>query len=110
MQQLSYTLRSKPSWWTKYQDPEIRDKWKTEAMEQTIMGVKLSEAEVTYVLDELAGYEEMRDDENGIQVRQFSFLRLDPKLMCTPSNHALLGSTNPTSLYLRIFARSSSPR
>lgn len=75
MQQLSYALRSKPSWWTKYKDPEIREKWKTEATEQTIMGHKLTEAEVDYVLDELAGYEEMRDDETGIQVRSLSLRR-----------------------------------
>lgn len=69
MQRLSYALRSKPSWWTKYKNPEIRAKWKTEAIEQEILDGTLTEAEVEYVLDELAGYEDMRDHENGIQVR-----------------------------------------
>jgi hypothetical protein len=34
MYELSWTLRSKPDWQRKYADPEIRDKWRQEALEQ----------------------------------------------------------------------------
>ncbi|KAG8996729.1 hypothetical protein FRB94_008066 [Tulasnella sp. JGI-2019a] len=72
MTELSYALRSKPSWWSKYKDPEIRKKWRSEALVQDIKGGKLLPAEVDFVLDELAGYEELRDAESGIQQSCFS--------------------------------------
>lgn len=62
MIELSYALRSKPSWWTKYKDPAIRTKWKEEALQHEIRGGKLSEAEVDWVLDELEDFAKMRDD------------------------------------------------
>ncbi|KAG9042774.1 hypothetical protein FS837_010393 [Tulasnella sp. UAMH 9824] len=64
---LSYALRSKPSWWAKYNDPTIRTKWKEEALRHEIRGGKLSEAEVDWVLDELEDLAKMRDDATGIQ-------------------------------------------
>ncbi|KAG9043993.1 hypothetical protein FS837_008913 [Tulasnella sp. UAMH 9824] len=67
MIELSYALRSKPSWWTKYNDPAIRTKWKEEALQHDIRGGKLSEAEVDWVLDELEDFTKMRDDATGIQ-------------------------------------------
>ncbi|KIO30481.1 hypothetical protein M407DRAFT_20535 [Tulasnella calospora MUT 4182] len=68
LQAMSYNLRSKPSWWTKYKDETIRSKWKAEALAAPVIGIdKLLEPEVDYVLDELAGYEKLRDDATGIQ-------------------------------------------
>ncbi|KAG8944919.1 hypothetical protein FRC04_001360 [Tulasnella sp. 424] len=83
---MSYSLRSKPSWWTKYKDETIRSKWKAEALAAPVEGDKLTEGEVDYVLDELgklassiradidlevvtqlAYYEKMRDEATGIQ-------------------------------------------
>lgn len=80
MQRLSYTLRSRPSWWAKYKDPGIRREWKTEALSQQILGHTLTEAEVEYVLDELAGYDKMRNRETGIQVIDQLSLSVSPSL------------------------------
>lgn len=74
MIELSYALRSKPSWWTKINDPDIRSKWEEEASEQTIRGDKLGEDEINWVLDELEDYATMRDDATGIQVSSTSYL------------------------------------
>lgn len=70
MSRLSYTLRSKPSWWTKYQNPDIRAKWEDEALNLDLdgEGLKFSPSEVKYVLDELAGFAALREEETGIQV------------------------------------------
>ena len=70
MTRLSAELRRKPSWWTKYRKPAIRERWKAEALEHDWDGGKLTEDEVDYVLDELVGYEELRDMATGIQVCQ----------------------------------------
>ncbi|KAG8895626.1 hypothetical protein FRC00_007224, partial [Tulasnella sp. 408] len=72
LQAMSYSLRSKPSWWTKYKDETIRSKWKAEALAAPVEGDKLLEPEVDYVLNELAGYEKMRDDATGIQQSCFT--------------------------------------
>ncbi|KAG8955293.1 hypothetical protein FRC00_005430, partial [Tulasnella sp. 408] len=72
LQAMSYSLRSKPSWWTKYKDETIRSKWKAEALAAPVEGDKLLEPEVDYVLNELAGYEKMRDDATGVQQSCFS--------------------------------------
>ncbi|KIO34043.1 hypothetical protein M407DRAFT_227263 [Tulasnella calospora MUT 4182] len=69
---MSYHIRSKPSWWTKYKDETIRSKWKAEALETPVSGENLLEPEVDYVLDELAGYNKMRDEATGIQQSCFS--------------------------------------
>lgn len=50
---MSYHIRSKPSWWTKYKDETIRSKWKAEALETPLSGEMLLEPEVDYILDEL---------------------------------------------------------
>ncbi|KAG8999827.1 hypothetical protein FRB90_011942 [Tulasnella sp. 427] len=67
MGELSYALRTKPEWWKKYKNPEIRTKWEKEALDHEIQGGRLTEAEVKYTLDELQGYEKMRDETTGIQ-------------------------------------------
>jgi len=81
MIKLSYALRCKPSWWTKYKDHHIRAKWREEALAQEMFGGNLTESEVDYVLDELAGYEGMRDELTGVEVRsggQFTTQSLTP--------------------------------
>ncbi|KAG8916500.1 hypothetical protein FRC01_003115 [Tulasnella sp. 417] len=67
MIELSYALRSEPSWWIKIKDPAIRSSWKAESLEREIRGDKLQEAEVDWVLDEIEDYARMRDEETGIQ-------------------------------------------
>ena len=97
MIRLSASIRSKPDWWKKYRNPDIRAKWKSEALDtrmywqertttlETLQAVKerlpeyqildkhsivqLNERQVTYVLDELARYDALRDEATGIQVR-----------------------------------------
>lgn len=98
MVKLSAAIRSKPRWWDKFREPDIRAKWKEEAVkskfvwieaatmlvpfeehEQFMEGaredvalddliVELSEKQVEYVLDELEGYVKLRDEESGIEV------------------------------------------
>ncbi|KAG8894567.1 hypothetical protein FRC01_012890, partial [Tulasnella sp. 417] len=67
MIELSYALRSKPSWWTKINNLVIRSRWRAEALEHEIQGDKLKEAEVDWVLEELEDYTKMRDENTGIQ-------------------------------------------
>ena|ERR1700733_156390 len=66
---LSATLRSKPKWWTKYTDPEIRARWKQEAVSATppFGDIPLKEEEVEYVLDELFHFAALRDINTGIE-------------------------------------------
>lgn len=64
---LSATLRSKPEWWRKYTDPDIRARWVKEALEQG-----LNQKQVDYVLAELAGYAALRDTATGIEVSNWS--------------------------------------
>lgn len=101
MIRLSASIRSKADWWIKYRNPEIRAKWRAEALdtkmvwqeELSIMEslesaierveegkeldkdsiVQLNEKQVDYVLDELARYDELRDERNGVQVRTVMF-------------------------------------
>ena len=68
---LSATLRAKSEWWFKAQNPEIRAKWKAEAVGASVPygDVKLTEDEVEYVLDELQWYAARRDEKTGIEVK-----------------------------------------
>ncbi|KAG9012312.1 oligomeric, coiled-coil, peripheral membrane protein, partial [Tulasnella sp. 427] len=70
LQKISYTLRSKPSWWAKYKNPEILAKWRAEIVkyeEEVVKADRLSDQEIDYVLAELAGYDKMRDETTGIE-------------------------------------------
>ena len=62
-------LRSKPKWWTKYTDPEIRARWKQEAVGATppFGDISLKEEEVDYVFDELSHFAALRDTNTGIE-------------------------------------------
>ncbi|QRV77269.1 hypothetical protein RhiJN_05284 [Ceratobasidium sp. AG-Ba] len=65
MLQLSYALRSKPFWWSKFRDPEIAAKWRAEALAQAH---RMKERHIDYVLQELDGYANLRDGESGVEV------------------------------------------
>ena len=99
MVKLSAAIRSKPTWWEKYKDPEIRARWKAEALGSKFVWIEaatmlvpfegheqymkdaqegitlddliviLTEKQVEYVLDELDGYAKLRDEKTGIEVR-----------------------------------------
>ncbi|GJE86998.1 DUF4246 domain-containing protein [Phanerochaete sordida] len=73
MYALSATIRAKPSWWTKAQDPEIRARWRSEAIGAPVPhgNIPLTEDEVDYVLDELAWYAAQRDAATGIEASIF---------------------------------------
>lgn len=66
MVRLSATLRTKPSWWSKFRDPEIRARWKGEALAQAQL---MGDQHVEYVLNELEGYAALRDEASGAEVR-----------------------------------------
>ncbi|GAA5848984.1 hypothetical protein JCM8547_006404 [Rhodosporidiobolus lusitaniae] len=96
MHGLSYSIRRKPDWVRKYKDPEIRAKWKEEALAMVVPvpqyrrggGVNpdvpdgdpagpprvkaepthLTDKMVDYVLDELELHEKDSKDENGIRI------------------------------------------
>ncbi|MDI3406894.1 DUF4246 domain-containing protein [Streptomyces cavernicola] len=59
----SAAIRSKPDWFAKMRDPEIVARWTREAAEQG-----MTEAQIRYVLAELAHYAELRDGRTGIEV------------------------------------------
>lgn len=56
-------IRSKPDWFDKMKDAEIVARWTREAARQG-----LTEAQIRYVLDELAYYAVLRDGRTGIEV------------------------------------------
>ncbi|MFD5377785.1 DUF4246 domain-containing protein [Streptomyces griseoincarnatus] len=63
MMQCSAQLRAKPRWFEKMRDAGILARWAEEASAQG-----LTEAQVRYVLDELAHYAALRDEGTGAEV------------------------------------------
>ncbi|MGP3987117.1 DUF4246 domain-containing protein [Streptomyces sp. 3N207] len=63
MIQCSAHIRSKPDWFAKMKDSEIVARWRQEAADQG-----MTEAQIRYVLAELAHYAELRDGRTGIEV------------------------------------------
>ncbi|MET9497828.1 DUF4246 domain-containing protein [Streptomyces sp. NPDC006552] len=63
MMQCSAHLRAKPRWFDKKDDAEIVGRWSREAIDQG-----LTEAQVRFVLAELAYYAALRDERTGIEV------------------------------------------
>ncbi|MFJ6405453.1 DUF4246 domain-containing protein [Streptomyces hydrogenans] len=63
MTRLSASIREKEGWAEKRNDAEIAARWAREAVEQG-----LTEAQVRYVLDELAHYAALRDARTGAEV------------------------------------------
>ncbi|KAJ7650810.1 hypothetical protein FB45DRAFT_1018187 [Roridomyces roridus] len=70
MCRLSSLIRQTPRWWEKMRDPAMRSKWIQEAKEQQKdlkHGEKLTDQMYDYVMDELDGYAELRDEKTGIE-------------------------------------------
>jgi hypothetical protein len=65
MMKLSAALRQKPSWWLKFRDTAVVDRWRKNALEQAQY---MKESHVEYVLRELDGFDALRDDETGAEV------------------------------------------
>ncbi|MFG2431445.1 DUF4246 domain-containing protein [Streptomyces sp. NPDC048590] len=63
MARCSAHIRAKPGWSAKMRDAEIARRWAREAAEQG-----MTEAQIRYVLDELAHYAELRDAATGVEV------------------------------------------
>lgn len=63
MMQCSSHIRSKPGWFDKMNDADIVARWTREAVAQG-----LTEAQVRYVLAELAHYAALRDGRTGVEV------------------------------------------
>ncbi|MFH8935367.1 DUF4246 domain-containing protein [Streptomyces griseosporeus] len=63
MMECSSHIRAKPGWFEKMNDADIVARWTREAIDQG-----LTEAQVRYVLDELAHYAALRDGRTGIEV------------------------------------------
>ncbi|MCY0923125.1 DUF4246 domain-containing protein [Streptomyces sp. H27-G5] len=63
MMQCSALIREKPGWFDKMNDADIVARWTQEAMAQG-----LTEAQVRYVLAELAHYAALRDGRTGVEV------------------------------------------
>lgn len=66
MIRLSAGLRRQPFWWTKFRDPQIVAEWRAEALAQA---EHMDESHVNYVLEELDGYANLRDEVTGAEVR-----------------------------------------
>lgn len=63
MMQLSSLIRAKPQWYRKIDDAQIVAKWTREAADQG-----MTQAQIHYVLAELAYYAGQRDESTGIEV------------------------------------------
>ncbi|MGV9273768.1 DUF4246 domain-containing protein [Streptomyces griseosporeus] len=63
MMECSSHIRAKPGWFEKMNDADIVARWTREAIDQG-----LTEAQIRYVLDELAHYAALRDGRTGIEV------------------------------------------
>ncbi|MFF8670178.1 DUF4246 domain-containing protein [Streptomyces sp. NPDC015242] len=63
MMRCSAHIRSKPGWFDKMHDPGIVARWTREAVAQG-----LTDAQVRYVLAELAHYAALRDERTGVEV------------------------------------------
>ncbi|MFI8215669.1 DUF4246 domain-containing protein [Streptomyces sp. NPDC085932] len=63
MMQCSAHIRAKPGWFDKMNDPGIVARWTREAVAQG-----LTEAQIRYVLAELAHYAALRDERSGMEV------------------------------------------
>ncbi|MYT21721.1 DUF4246 family protein, partial [Streptomyces sp. SID7760] len=63
MMQCSSHIRAKPGWFDKMNDADVVARWTREAVAQG-----LTEAQVRYVLAELAHYAALRDERTGVEV------------------------------------------
>ncbi|KAJ6510581.1 hypothetical protein C8R45DRAFT_964565 [Mycena sanguinolenta] len=99
MCELSWALRSKPDWQHKAADPEIRGKWRQEALEQQAAvaaaaqdpstAVCLTEKMIDYVLAELDGYSKISDNERGIERACFDAIWYSDRLISSDVHERL---------------------
>ncbi|KAF8601402.1 hypothetical protein BDV93DRAFT_585536, partial [Ceratobasidium sp. AG-I] len=78
MTTLSAALRSKPGWWIKFRDGKTLAKWRAEALAQA---KKMKESHVDYVLQELDGYANLRDEQTGAEVSCYDRVWQSDKLV-----------------------------
>ncbi|KAH7337290.1 hypothetical protein B0J17DRAFT_769438 [Rhizoctonia solani] len=71
MTRLSAELRRKSSWWTKCRDEMILSRWREEALAQATL---MDESHVDYVLKELDGYANLRDEVSGAEVSCYDMI------------------------------------
>ncbi|KAJ7495991.1 hypothetical protein B0H11DRAFT_2001444 [Mycena galericulata] len=83
MHEFSWTLRRKPEWQHKAADPEIRGKWRQEALEQIAAseGKLMTSKMVEYVLAELSGYVKIADNGRGIERGCFNAIWYSDRLI-----------------------------
>ncbi|KAL1745925.1 hypothetical protein HDZ31DRAFT_81609 [Schizophyllum fasciatum] len=84
MYKLSATIREKPEWWRKAQDPSIRKTWFEEAkaqQEEVAPRWRLTDNMINYTLGELEGYAQLRDEETGIEYGPYDRIWLSDKLI-----------------------------
>lgn len=60
MVRVSASIRAKPEWWKKYKDPEIRAKWKAEALELKFASIEAATMLVPYEDRESYLYDDQR--------------------------------------------------
>ncbi|KAG8706765.1 hypothetical protein FRC09_002239, partial [Ceratobasidium sp. 395] len=89
MTRLSAALRLKPSWYTKFRDQDILAKWRAEALKQA---EHMKESHIDYVLSELDGYANLRDEATGAEVACYDRIWQSDKLV-------------PVALKARLIAR-----
>ncbi|KAJ7086428.1 hypothetical protein B0H15DRAFT_349221 [Mycena belliarum] len=102
MYELSWALRSKPEWQRKAADPEIRAKWRKEALEQKLVSgddgdvqTVLTEKMVDYVLAELEGYAKISDNEKGIERGCFDAIWYSDQLIFKEVEERLKNALEP---------------
>ncbi|KDN34735.1 hypothetical protein RSAG8_12177, partial [Rhizoctonia solani AG-8 WAC10335] len=78
MTRLSADIRRKPSWWTKCRDEDVLIKWRIEALAQANL---MKEPHVDYVLKELDGYANLRDEASGAEVSCYDRIWQSDKLV-----------------------------
>ncbi|CAE6440372.1 unnamed protein product [Rhizoctonia solani] len=78
MTRLSADIRRKPSWWIKYRNEDILNKWRAEALAQANL---MTETHVDYVLKELDGYAHLRDETTGAEVSCYDRIWQSDKLI-----------------------------
>ncbi|KAG8731665.1 hypothetical protein FRC11_002997 [Ceratobasidium sp. 423] len=78
MTRFSADIRRKLSWWTKCRNQDILNKWRAEALAQANL---MTEAHVDYVLKELNGYANLRDESTGAEVSCYDRIWQSDKLI-----------------------------
>ncbi|KAG5638016.1 hypothetical protein H0H81_002217 [Sphagnurus paluster] len=71
--------RTAPQWWLRYPEHAFREEWAQLARERVweiptpskIVHITLTERQITYILDELAGYAALREPDSGCEVSCF---------------------------------------